>query len=134
MVPYVLKWRSIDGIKIIQTKCFENGSSYLHEARDLSLNEYDLIDKEFVNCDCTDLTYRKYEKIYSVHYTGLMMPFRPTIQEAAMLLSESISEESLDDIERIYVTTELLDLPQKIAFDVKSFSHRALVTFYVKQK
>jgi hypothetical protein len=112
--------------------------NYLYDFEVKPEADFDEVDKGFINNDAqfnAEYTTEKHE-FYGLHtYGGFRGFFRPDLNEVINLISRTIEEGELDNIERIYVTTEPYPSNNiNECFDSKADRHRAKTTIYVIKK
>lgn len=108
------------------------GVGYLFSVEELDEKELDKIDKQFKSLE----GYGKKLELYGFHtYGGYYGFFRPDFTEVIHLLNTVVSLRDLDNIDRIYVTTEPHPSGDvRECYDYKKDKHKACTTCYVYYK
>lgn len=115
-------------------------NSYLWDFKNKSEEDFDEIDKEFLKSEQNNDNDPKYvftkHEFYGLHtYGGFHGFFRPDLNEVINLISNTVKEADLDEIERIYVTTDMYPSAQvNECYDSKTDRHKAKTTVYVVKR
>lgn len=105
---------------------------YMYGFEEKDVNSLDEIDKKFLESQS------EFDKInlYGYHtYGGYYGFFRPDLTEVIHMLNTKISLTELNDIERIYVTTEAYPTYEiNDCYDRVKDKHKGLTTYYIIKK
>jgi len=116
---------------------FDNlNNAYLYDFENKKQEDYDDIDKEFMNeSDQNDHIFTEY-MFYGLHtYGGYHGFFRPDLNEVINLISKVVKKGDLKDIIRIYITTEAHPSDNiNDCYDREADKHKAKTTIYVVRK
>lgn len=120
-------------VKILGNKNKNLNDGYLYGMEEKKEDDCDEVDKKFVDDKLNNI---KKLVLYGLHTTGPYYGFfRPDLTEVIHMLSTELSVKDLDQIDRIYVTTEAHpDLKFSNCYDYKTNKHKGQTTFYILYK